>query len=326
MYWEASKGVPTPMPTTFPLPDLPEQMQTVTANDGRAPTLQSVPVPTPVNAEALIRVAAAGVTPPELTARAPRTEGPGFCGVVVATPYVLSPFSVGQRVYGTTDFPRAPTPYAEYTVSPVDRMAPAPKTLDDVQAAALATAGPFAWGMVVELARAHTGQHLLVLNAAGPIGLLSVQLGAYFGATVHAVAGESHFESLRALGAAEVLPQEDAEAWMRERPDVILDLTDDDDGSIRVRTFEVLPPKGLLITLGGGATPHWGRPALRTDIRDSGYWSTTSPAVLGVLGRLADAGDLHVEASPLCDLAGLPGVLASGIPRHGSGVVVPTAA
>ena len=59
-----------------------------------------------------------------------------------------------------------------------------PAALSHVEAAGVPLAALTAWGMVVETAKAHEGQRMLIHAGAGGVGHFAVQFAAYFGAHV----------------------------------------------------------------------------------------------------------------------------------------------
>ena len=159
-------------------------------------TVAEVPQPAPVNAEFLVRVIAAGVNTIDAKTRAgrgvsaqlgyPATLGIDFSGVVVSSPYEGHPIKPGDEVYGMVTVPRQAGTYAEYVTVPSTAIARKPRSLSHVEAAAVPCAALTAWGMVVELAKAHEGQRMLIHAGAGGVGHFAVQFARFFGAWVTA--------------------------------------------------------------------------------------------------------------------------------------------
>ena len=62
-----------------------------------------------------------------------------------------------------------------------------------------------AWGAVVEVAKAHEGQRMLIHAGAGGVGHFAVQFASFFGAHVIATGSTRNVGWLRELGAREVV-------------------------------------------------------------------------------------------------------------------------
>lgn len=139
--------------------------------------------------------------------------------------------------------PRYSGSYAEYVSVPSVSIARKPSTLSHVEAAGVPLAALTAWGMVVELAKAHEGQRILIHAGSGGVGHFAVQFAAYFGASVIATGSTRNLQWLRELGAAQVIDHT-AERFdeLLSGVDVVIDLVGnvhDDTGS---RSLRVLRP------------------------------------------------------------------------------------
>ncbi|MCO6698910.1 NADP-dependent oxidoreductase, partial [Streptomyces sp. Vc17.3-30] len=82
-----------------------------------------------------------------------------------------------------------------------ESLAPAPRTTELVDAAALPLTGLAAWQTLFELAELKPGQTVLVNGAGGAVGSLVVQLAVDAGAHVTAVDAPRHADRLRGYGA-----------------------------------------------------------------------------------------------------------------------------
>ncbi len=116
---------------------------------------EDAPLPAPAAGEALLRVHAAGITPTELTwsetyrtpdgrERLPTIPGHDVSGVVEALGPGVSEVSLGDVVYGLIEFPRDGSA-AEYVAVRAGDLAPKPRTLDHVHAAAVPLSALTAW-------------------------------------------------------------------------------------------------------------------------------------------------------------------------------------
>src|SRR6201999_693164 len=173
-------------------------MQAIIAPDRAAGTdglaLAEMPYPHAAENDVIVRVHAAGFTPGELdwpatwTDRAGRDRTPSIprhelSGVVVELGYGTTGLTVGQRVFGLTDWARNGS-LAEYTAVEARNLAPLAADIDATVAAALPISGLPAWQALFDHAHLATGQTVLIHGAAGGVGSIAVQLARTAGARV----------------------------------------------------------------------------------------------------------------------------------------------
>ncbi|HET8726434.1 MAG TPA: NADP-dependent oxidoreductase, partial [Alphaproteobacteria bacterium] len=115
--------------------------------------------------------------------RAPSIPGHELAGVVSALGYGTTGLSVGQRVFGLTDWYRDGT-LAEYAAVEARNLAPLPGDVDFAVGASLPISGLTAWQGVFEHGRVRAGQSVLVHGAAGAVGSMVTQLARAAGAYV----------------------------------------------------------------------------------------------------------------------------------------------
>src|SRR6059058_4352888 len=115
--------------------------------------------------------------------RTPSIPGHEVAGVVTSLSYRATGLSVGQRVFGLTDWTRDGT-LAEYTVVEARNLAPLPGDVDFMVGAGVAMAGLTAWQGLFDHGRLQAGQSVLVHGAAGAVGTMVTQLAREFGAYV----------------------------------------------------------------------------------------------------------------------------------------------
>jgi NADPH2:quinone reductase len=154
---------------------------------------EEVPTPTPGPGQALIGVKAVGVNYPDVLIiedryqfKPPRPFSPGgeFSGVVQAVGEGVTTVKAGDRVFGNT----GSGGMAEALLAPADRLTAMPDSMPfDEAAAFLMTYGTSYYGLK-DRGRLQPGETLLVLGAAGGVGLAAVELGAAMGARVVAAA------------------------------------------------------------------------------------------------------------------------------------------
>ncbi|HLR95194.1 MAG TPA: NADP-dependent oxidoreductase [Jiangellaceae bacterium] len=163
----------------------------------------------------LVAVRAAGVNPVDTKVRRGYLEGaflsylpiiPGWdaAGVVEAVGPAVTEFTVGDEVIGYVrkDYIQHGTA-AERVAAPVRALAAKPREVTFTQAASLPLAGLTAIQML-EAARVHDDDLVLVHAASGGVGHLAVQLARARGARVIGTASEANHDFLRSLGAEPV--------------------------------------------------------------------------------------------------------------------------
>lgn len=297
----------------------PPEVMTATVFDGpggaEALREASVPVPSPVISELLVRVVAAGVNPIDAKTRSgagvssqipsyPSTLGFDFSGIVVKSPFESHPFPVGTAVFGMAAFPRSGGTYAEYAVVPSLSVARKPASLSHVEAAGVPLAALTAWGLIVETAHAHEGQRILIHAGSGGVGHFAVQFAAYFGAHVTATASGRNASWLRELGAAVVIDYTTTRFdEVIADVDVVIDLVGNVGGDVGSRSLRVLRPGGLYIVVPTGSWPGYAAAADEAGVRATSYKVVPDGGALATIGRLLDSGAVQVYIDRVFDLA-----------------------
>src|SRR6201987_979885 len=115
--------------------------------------------------------------------RTPSVPGHELAGVVTALGYGTTGLSIGQRVFGLTDWYRDGT-LAEYVAVEARNLTPLPGDVDFTVGAALVMPGLTAWQGLFEHGRLQAGQSVLVHGAAGGVGSVASQLARWGGAAV----------------------------------------------------------------------------------------------------------------------------------------------
>src|SRR3954464_13078295 len=115
--------------------------------------------------------------------RTPSIPGHELAGVVTALGYGTTGLSIGQRVFGLTDWYRDGT-LAEYVAVEARNLAPLTGDVDFTAGAALVMPGLTAWQGLFEHGRLRAGQSVLVHGAAGVVGSMATQLAREAGAYV----------------------------------------------------------------------------------------------------------------------------------------------
>lgn len=175
----------------------------------------SLPKPTPKDDELLIKVHAAGITADELSWSElwdlePRIPGHDISGTVEALGdrYTTTggSLSVGDEVYGMIHAWRGGLGQAEYVIVRSEEVARKPRSVSHAQAAALPIPVLTACEALEEHVEIRAGMRVLVTGASGAVGLIMVQLVSQrAGVEVIALASSQHHETLKALGASQVV-------------------------------------------------------------------------------------------------------------------------
>jgi NADPH2:quinone reductase len=171
------------------------------------PELVDVALPQPASGEVLLKISACGLNFADLlmqkgkyqdTPQPPFTLGMEVCGTVAALGEGVTGLSQGDRVvvFGGQGG------LAEYGVFPAERCRPVPDSMADAEAAGFMVAYGTSHLALTRRARLQEGETLLVLGAAGGVGLTAVEVGKQLGATVIAVArGQEKLAIARQAGA-----------------------------------------------------------------------------------------------------------------------------
>jgi len=225
--------------------------------------------PVPKDNEVLVQVQAAGLhrgdwhvmtglpylirlVVPDLGLRKPKVpvRGMDLAGRVEAVGPNVTRFQPGDEVFGWAD-----GAFAEYAAAPEDQLAPKPANLSFEQAAAVPTSGFAALQGLRDSGEVQPGQQVLIIGAAGAVGLFAVQLAKTFGAQVTGVASTTQLELVWSVGADEVIDytRDDVTDGTR-RWDLILDTAGHRSLSQLRRP---LTPKGTLVIVGSEGRGRW---------------------------------------------------------------------
>jgi NADPH:quinone reductase-like Zn-dependent oxidoreductase len=227
-------------------------------------TLTDMPYPHAAENDVIVRVHAAGFTPGELAwpatwsdragrDRTPSIPGHELSGVVAELGYGTTGLTVGQRVFGLTDWARNGS-LAEYAAVEARNLAPLAADIDHTVAAALPISGLTAWQALFDHAHLTTGQTVLIHGAAGGVGSLAVQLAREVGAHVVGTGRSDDREVVLGLGAQAFLDLDADDLRLAGEVDVVLDVIG---GDVLKRSAELVRPGGTLVTI---AMPPTARP------------------------------------------------------------------
>ena len=229
----------------------------VVSDHGQAPRVHDIPTPTPGPGQVLIRIAACGLNFADMlmakgtyqdTPALPFTLGMEIAGVVEAQGEGVTGPAIGTRV---AVFAGAGG-LAEAGVFDAERCVPIPDAMPFEEAAGFIVAYGTSHLALTDRARLAQGERLLVLGAAGGVGLTAVELGAAMGAEVIAVArGAEKLAVAKAAGATHVLDSDTADLRAEVKAlggaDVVYDAVGGEGFKAALRAIN---PGGRLLVIG----------------------------------------------------------------------------
>jgi NADPH2:quinone reductase len=155
--------------------------------------LEDIPSPAPAPNEVLVSVKAAGVNFPDtiiiqgkyqIKPAFPFSPGSEVAGIIARTGSDVTDFKIGDRVIASLGYGG----FAEEVVAAADRLLPIPDGMDFVHASSfLLTYGTSLYALQ-DRGRLKKGETLLVLGAAGGVGIAAIEIGKALGARVIAAA------------------------------------------------------------------------------------------------------------------------------------------
>src|ERR1700741_1020421 len=179
--------------------------------------------------------------------RTPSIPGHELAGVVSALGYGTRGLSVGQRVFGLTDWTRDGT-LAEYVAVEARTLAPLPGDVDFTVGASVVIPGLTAWQGLFEHGRIQAGQSVLVHGAAGVVGSMASQLareaGAYGIGTGRAAGRQTALD----FGAQQFVDLDNDALEDVGEVDLVFDVLG---GDIAKRSAGVIRAGGTLVTVTG---------------------------------------------------------------------------
>jgi NADPH:quinone reductase-like Zn-dependent oxidoreductase len=221
-------------------------------------TLAERPEPQAAINDVVVQVHASGFVPTELEwpstwtdrldrDRTPSIPGHELAGVVTALGYGTTGLSVGQRVFGLTDWTRDGT-LAEYVAVEARNLAPLPGDVDFTVGASLPISGLTAWQGLFDHGRIQAGQSVLVHGAAGAVGALVTQLAREAGVYVIGTGRAADRQKALDFGAQEFVDLENDTLEDVGGVDLVFDLIG---GDIGKRSAGLIRAGGTLVSVVG---------------------------------------------------------------------------
>jgi NADPH:quinone reductase len=166
-----------------------------------------LPDPVPGPGEVLVRIRYCGVNYPDvlllqdryqLRPERPFSPGGEFAGEIAGLGDAVTGYAPGDRVMGRMGYGAM----AELVAFPAERLQKIPDDMPFDDAAAIQLTYLTAYHALVQRANIQPGERLLVLGAAGGVGIAAIQVGKALGATVIAAASsDQKTEAALAAGA-----------------------------------------------------------------------------------------------------------------------------
>jgi NADPH:quinone reductase-like Zn-dependent oxidoreductase len=179
--------------------------------------------------------------------RTPSIPGHELAGVVIALGYGTRGLSVGQRVFGLTDWYRDGT-LAEYAAVEARNLAPLPGDVDLTVGASLPISGLTAWQGLFEHGRLQAGQRVIAHGAAGAVGSMVTQLAREFGAYVIGTGRAADRQPALDFGANEFIDLDNEALEDVGQVDLVFDLIG---GDIGKRSARLVRAGGTLVSIVG---------------------------------------------------------------------------
>ena len=222
--------------------------------------VEDVPTPQPKAGEVLIKIAAASVNYPDVLMiqkkyqvqpELPFIPGSEVAGTVTALGEGVTNVQLGDRVIAFVGLGG----FAEQVVAKAAGLIPIPPELDDATAAGFTLVYGTSHHAVIDRGELKAGQTMLVLGAAGGVGLAAVEIGKVIGAKVIAAASTDEKLAVCKAHGADVLinySTQDLRAAIKDAtgglgPDVIYDPVG---GSYAEPAFRSIAWRGRYLVVG----------------------------------------------------------------------------
>jgi NADPH:quinone reductase-like Zn-dependent oxidoreductase len=244
-------------------------MKAIVVNDQAAGlagmTLPERPEPPAAINDVIVQVHASGFLPTEMEwpstwtdragrDRAPSIPGHEMAGLVTALGYGTTGLTLGQRVFGITDWHRDGT-LAESVAVEARNLAPLPGDVDVTVGASLPISGLTAWQGLFDHGRLQAGRSVLAHGAAGAVGTMVTQLAREFGAYVIGTGRAGDRQKVLDYGAHEFVDLENDAIEDVGGVDLVFDLIG---GDVQKQSADIIRPGGVLVSVVG---PVEARPA-----------------------------------------------------------------
>jgi NADPH:quinone reductase-like Zn-dependent oxidoreductase len=288
-------------------------------------TLTERPEPPAAINDVIVQVHASGFVPTEMEwpstwtdragrYRAPSIPGHEMAGVVTALGYGTTGLTVGQRVFGITDWHRNGT-LAEYVAVEARNLAPLPGDVDFTVGASLPISGLTAWQGLFDHGHLQAGQSVLAHGAAGAVGTMVTQLAREFGAHVIGTGRAGDRQKALDYGAHEFVDLENDALEDVGGVDLVFDVIG---GDVQKQSAAITRPGGVLVSIVG---PVEARPA---DGRAVDFVVESIPAQLREIAQRVRDGRIRTNIGQVVPLREAVTALNSTDRRKGKPVITMT--
>src|SRR5947209_3758089 len=272
--------------------------------------------------DVVVQVHASGFVPTEMAwpsawtdrldrDRTPSIPGHELAGVVTVLGYGTTGLSVGQRVFGLTDWTRDGT-LAEYAAVEARNLAPLPGDVDFTVGASLPISGLTAWQGLFQHGRLQAGQSVLAHGAAGAVGSMVAQLARLAGAYVIGTGRAADRQKALDFGAQEFVDLENDVLEDVGGVDLVFDLIG---GDIGKQSARLVRAGGTLISIVG---PSEARPA---DGLAIDFVVESDRAQLGEIVQRVRDGRLRTNIGDVATLEDAVGALTATERRNGKTII-----
>jgi len=288
--------------------------------DSKKLLVESVPQPQHKDNEVLVKIAFSGVNPIDWKLRSgmykdyfpatfPAVPGADFSGTVEAVGSAVKGLKKGQKVFGVS-----PSTYAEFVAVSEASVAPVPDKLSMEQAATVGLGALTAWH-TVEAANIKPGQSVVILGAAGGVGLFAAQFAKAKGAKVFGVASTANQAFVKSLGVEAVDYKAGPLGHKVGAADIVIDTAG---GAALEDAYALVKKGGCLLTVAGMPSEEKAK-ALGITAASGG---NKGPEPLPSIQALLAAGKLITEVGKIFPLAEAAAAQDLSMSGHGRGRIL----
>jgi len=303
-------------------------MKAVVAHEYGAPEVlkfEDVPRPEPSDDEALVRVIASSVNPAdpltlsgkyakEFGTHLPLIAGYDIAGVVEKTGANVTKLKVGDAVYG---YPTFGGGWADYVTVKESEVAAKPKSLNFVESAAVPMGALTAWQALVDVAKLHPGQTILIHGGSGGVGSFAIQIAKARGARVIATASTANQDLLKQLGADIAVDYTKTKFEdVAKDVDAVLDPVGKE---TLARSYGVVKKGGIVMSLVANPDPVECK---KREIRGAGILQHPDAEDLAEIAQLIDAGKIKPTVTQVLPVSEAIAAQRQAATHHTRGKVV----